>query len=197
MGNKKPIKQNIKKQKDDSSEEEHVEQKKNIKQKNKNTKQQKKVESSEESEQGTFEEENKAIVSKDFYEKIIKYLKTDNLIREEAKEYKEKMSTLKEQKEDLEIFILRYMTEVDEDIVDMAGNGKLEKKESIRKSCINKDMIKDAVYEQLKKENVIESDERLRELAELTYSAIEGKREITKKTYLKRTILKPKKGGVA
>ena len=104
-------------------------------------------------------------MKKDFLEKIVKYMKTDDLIRKETLDYKEKLNTLKEQKEELETYILRYLDTVEEDQINIDGNGKLAKCESVRKSGINKDIIKESIYEQLKKENIVKDEKKLKELA--------------------------------
>lgn len=139
-------------------------------------------------------DEKKEFIKKDFLEKVIKYIKTDDLIRKETLEYKEKINTLKEQKDDLETYILRYLNTVEENQINIDHNGKLAKYESVRKSSINKDIIKESICEQLKKENIIKDENKIKELAELTYDTMEKKREIKKKTYLKRTFEKKKKG---
>ena len=129
----------------------------------------------------------------DFLEKIVKYVKIDDLIRKETADYRDKMATLKEEKIDMEKYILRYLDSVNEQMVNMSGNGKLLKTESIRKSSINKDIIKESIFEQLKKEKLVENDEKGRELVESTFQLMENKREIKKKVYLKRTFIKEKK----
>jgi hypothetical protein len=138
-------------------------------------------------------DEKKAFMKKDFLEKIVKYMKTDDLIRKETLDYKEKLNTLKEQKEELETYILRYLEAVEEDQINIDGNGKLAKCESVRKSGINKDIIKESIYEQLKKENIIKDEKKIKELADLTYDTMEKKREVKKKVYLKRTMERKKK----
>ena len=134
----------------------------------------------------------KHFLETDFLEKIVKYVKTDDLIRKETVDFKEKINTLKEEKEHLETYILRYLDSVEEDLVNMTGNGKLIKTESVRKSAINKDIIKLSIYEQLKRENLIKDDDKGKLLVDSTYELMEGKREIRKKTYLKRTFEKKK-----
>lgn len=143
-------------------------------------------------------DEKKKFIERDFLEKVIKYIKTDDLIRKETLDYKEKISTLKEQKDNIETYILRYLDTIEEDQIKIEHNGKLSKYESVRKSSINRDIIKDSIYEQLKKENIISDEKKLKELVELTYDTMEKKRDVKKKVYLKRTfeknpMKKPKK----
>lgn len=134
-----------------------------------------------------------AYMKDEFVEKIVKYIKTDDLIRKETLEFKEKINTLKEEKEEIETFILRYLENADENIINIAGTGKLSKQESVRKSGINKDIIKQSICEQLKKENLIKDEKKGKELAEQTYNLMEGKRETKTKIYLKRTFERKKK----
>ena len=132
-------------------------------------------------------------IQNDFFEKIIKYVKTDNLIRNETKDFREKMKTLKEQKEDLEKFILRFLELQEENVININGSGKLTKYESVRKKGINKDIIEQAISDQLKKEKLFTDEKKIKELVEATYKIMEDKREKTVKTVLKRTFIREKK----
>jgi hypothetical protein len=134
-----------------------------------------------------------SFIQADFYEKVIKYVKTDNLIRKESTEFREKINTLKEEKQDLENFILKYLDLQEENVININGSGKLTKYESIRKKGINKDIIQQAIYDQIKKEKLITDENKIKDLVEATYNVMEGKREKTTKTVLKRTFIKEKK----
>jgi len=94
------------------------------------------------------------------------------------------MNTLKEEKEELQSFMLRYLDSMEEDTVNIDGTGKLSKCESIRKGAINKDLIKQAICEQLKKEKIVKDDKAGKELAENTYNLMESRREVKKKKSL-------------
>lgn len=132
-------------------------------------------------------------VQTDFLDKVIKYVKTDDLIRKETLEFREKINTLKEEKIALESHILRYLEEVDQEVVNIGASSKLTKAESIRKSTISQDIIKISIFEQLKKEGLVKDDKKCMELAEMTYNLMDSKREKKTKTYLKRTFKKKKK----
>lgn len=129
----------------------------------------------------------------DFFEKVIKYVKTDNLMRKETSEFREKISTLKEEKQELEDFILKYLDFQEENIINIAGSGKLTKYESVRKKGINKDIIQQAIYNKIKEEQLVTDDKKLKEIVEATYNIMENSREKTVKTVLKRTFIKEKK----
>lgn len=133
------------------------------------------------------------VIEDSFLEKIIKYVKIDNLIRKETVEYKEKINTLKEDKTEMEKYILRYLDTADQKVIQIADSGKLTKYESVRKSGLNKDIIKQSIIDQIKKEKLLNDDAKLNALAELTCQLMESKREVTTKTVLKRTFEKKNK----
>jgi hypothetical protein len=126
-------------------------------------------------------------------EKLIKYIATDNIIRQETTEYREKINTLKDDKKILESFILRYLEHIDQDYIEMTGTGKLIKYESVTKSKINKDIIKQSIFDQIKKENWLDDDNEILKIVEMTYEAMENKREKKSKIALKRIIPRKKK----
>lgn len=130
----------------------------------------------------------------EFVEYITKYIKTDDLIREITMKCRESVTNLKEQKEELEKYLIKYLDSAEKDSICVPGSGKITKYESVRKGAINKEIIQQSIFEQLKKENIIKDDQKGKELVEATYNLIEGKREKKVKTVLKRTLeRKPKK----
>jgi hypothetical protein len=130
-------------------------------------------------------------VSKNFREKLVKFIKIDDIIREETLAFKEKLETLKIQKEELSSYIMRYLD--DGIVIDLENKGKVSKYTSTRKSGINKDIIQQSIYEKLKNENLVGTDAEGERLAQATYDIMEGKRKVTTKITLKRTIKKEKK----
>lgn len=124
----------------------------------------------------------------DFLERVVKYIGIDDLMRKENAEHRERMFTLKEEKANIEKLLLRYLDIIEQDVVNIAGKGKLKKCQSVRKSGINKDLIKKSICEQLKKDKIVKDDKKAEELAEMTLNVIESKRETTVKTYIKRTL---------
>ena len=128
-----------------------------------------------------------------FFERVIKYVKFDDLIRKENAEHRERVSALKEQKDELETFILRYLETIEQDIINIGENGKLTKYQSVRTAALKEDMIKQSIYEQLKKENIVKDENQCKELVENTFNLMQTKREKKTKVSLKRTINKPPK----
>lgn len=132
-------------------------------------------------------------VPKIFREKIIKFIKLDDAIREETIVYKQKIETLKLQKEEMSDYILRHLEDVGEKEVDLNKQGKISKYTSTRKSGLNKDIIQQSIYEKLKNDKLVKTDEEGRILAQATYDIMEGKREVKTKVTLKRIIKREKK----
>ena len=90
------------------------------------------------------DEAEKINVSKEFEEKVIKYVKLDNLIRKKNAEVKE----LKEQRKPCEEFILKYLDQIGQNTIDITG-GKLRRNKSETKTSINSDVIKKSLQEKI------------------------------------------------
>ena len=89
--------------------------------------------------------------SNKFYETVIKYLKIDDLIREKQTEYREELKTLKDDKNLLEDFIIRYLDKIDENFINIEGKGKLIKNKSSNKVAIKADLIKKGIEDVFRK----------------------------------------------
>jgi hypothetical protein len=132
----------------------------------------------------------KGKIDTDFLDKVVKYVEIDNIIRKETLDYRETINTLKEDKDTLEAYILRYLDKVENDVINIGDNGKLSRQESIRKSAINQNIIRESIFEQLKKEKLVKDDKKGKEFADATFELMDSKREIKKRVYLKRTLPK-------
>lgn len=141
----------------------------------------------------TKSDSNDSDVPKIFREKIVKFIKLDDAIREETIAFKEKIETLKIQKEELSAYILRHLEDVERESVDLGNKGKIARKTSTRKSGLNKDIIQQSIYEKLKNDKLVKTDEEGRILAQATYEIMEGKRDVKTKVVLSRTIKRKKK----
>lgn len=137
--------------------------------------------------------EEKLIKNK-FLENVVKYLKTDDLLKKKQKEHKEELQTLKDDKNELEGFILRYLDRKGENYVEIKGNGKLIKNKSETKSAIKAENIREGILDGLKAEKLIEKEEETLEIINKIMDIIDNKRTVTTRTYLKRTKEQKKKG---
>lgn len=132
-------------------------------------------------------------VETELFEKITKYLKIDTVIKNKQKEVRDYMKVLKTQKEDMEKYILSYLTDTNEDFIKIDGHGKLIKTVSKSKGSINIDNIKSSIVESLKKDNTIKDDNRIMELLNSILGSIDQNRPVKTRTYIKRTNEKLKK----
>lgn len=120
-------------------------------------------------------------------EKIIKYIKIDDSIKEKQKELREQTKCLKTQKNDMEKYILSYLENIDEDYVNIDGTAKLTKTTTTSKGVIKPDNIKISVIEGLKKQNVQIDDKKISDLLENVIECIDKNRPTKTRTYIKRT----------
>jgi hypothetical protein len=123
-------------------------------------------------------------------ERITKYLKIDNNIKDKKKELQEFMKAAKKQKEEMEKYIIGYLTEVQEEYIKIDGEGKLTKTVSIRKGAIKPENIKDSVKNGLKRENINLDEKKFNEVLGSILGFIEDSRPTTSRTYIKRTQVK-------
>ena len=121
-------------------------------------------------------------------ERITKYLRIDNNIKEKRKDLQEFMKAAKKQKDDMEKYIIGYLTEVQEEYIKIDGEGKLTKTISVRKGAIKADNIKEAVKKGLMKENINLNEKKFNEVLSSILNIVEDNRPQTQKTYIKRTV---------
>lgn len=129
-------------------------------------------------------------VTKEFQENVIKFVKIDDLIRKKTNEVAE----LKSQKKPIETFILKYLDQVNESVVEIT-NGKLRKNKSETKAGLTIDIIKEAIEKKVKDpkivDDILKSMEDMRPKATRVNLKRTSTREKTKtKTSVKKTIKK-------
>ncbi len=121
-------------------------------------------------------------VTAEFKEKVITYIKIDDLIRKKNEEIKE----LKEKKKPCEEFIIGVLEKVEAEFVDYNG-GKLVKTKSETKTPLKPELIKDAIYEGLMKEKIVKDKESSDKILLEIFDLIEKKREKKIKVNIRRT----------
>lgn len=133
-------------------------------------------------------EGNDDIISNEFKEKVITYLKCDDLIRKKMEEIKE----LKGKKKPCEEFILNYLETKDSSFVKVK-DGKLIKNKSESKGSLKSELIKDAILEGIKGEKLEDNDVRTADIAAKIMEIMENKRSKTIRVNLKRTFQRKEK----
>jgi hypothetical protein len=99
-------------------------------------------------------------VSMEFQESVIKFVKLDDLMKKKQKE----LTELRNQRKPCEEFILKYLDQIDETVVEIT-TGKLRKNKSETKVPLNKEVIKQAI--QLKVKNKDDVDFIMKQMDEL------------------------------
>lgn len=127
-------------------------------------------------------------IGNDFKEKIMHYIKIDDLIRKKQEEIKD----LKEKKEEAEEYILKFLDKNDANFVNVPG-GKLIKNQSETKAPLKIEMIKEAIVEGIKKEKLTDTEEVNKKLLEDIVEIMENKRGKVNRVNLKRTFERTKK----
>lgn len=139
------------------------------------------------------DDENEKFAKTKFLESVIKYLGLDDTIRKENNEFREKIKIMKEDKNNLEVNILRFLERSGDNFIEIKGKGKLIKNKSETKAPVKSENIREGIYEGLKKEKLIEEDEKMLEIINGIMDKIDEKRTVNSRTYLKRTYEKDEK----
>ena len=126
-------------------------------------------------------------IQNELYERIIKYLKLDDMIKEKQKEISHHIKILKEKKQDMEKFIIGYLDQEKEDFVKIEGEGKLTKTVSVTKGAIKPDNIKQTLFKSIKDNNLMNDDSRIQEFLLAILLDIDNNRPRKTRTYIKRS----------
>jgi len=119
-------------------------------------------------------------------DRIIKYIKIDDLIKKKDTEHKTEMKTIKESKTKLEKFIMAYLDKIEQEFVVLGKNNKLTKTIVETKGKITPESISDVLREEFKKRKICKEGE-LDPLVEEFIKNIEAKRTVTIKKELVRS----------
>jgi hypothetical protein len=137
-------------------------------------------------------DENNNLDENNFKEKVIMYLKYDDLIRTKTDEVKE----LKNKRKVCEELIIDYLEKEDSPFVNVKS-GKLIINKSETKGSLKLDIIKDSILERIKEENIgepnNEDDDKYLQITADILTLMEEKREKKLRVNLKRTFHKKKK----
>lgn len=120
-------------------------------------------------------------------EKIIKYIKIDDSIKEKQKEIRQQVKCLKTQKADMEKYIITYLESINQEFVNIEGAAKLTKTVSTTRGAIKEDNIKTSLVDGIKKQNINLDSKKVDELLESVMEFVEKNRPTKTRTYIKRT----------
>jgi hypothetical protein len=126
-------------------------------------------------------------------DKIIKYIKYDDLIKDSMQEHKEKLKELKIQKEENEKEILKYLEKHDSDTINISETDKLNRFTSVRTVPLNQEIIKTSIFEKMCEDKIFPDEDLCIQYVDSLYEYMKTKREKKTKISLKRTKKRAKK----
>lgn len=120
-------------------------------------------------------------------ERVIKYIKLDDLIKEKQAEHKKEMKTIKDAKQQLEDFLITYLDKVDEEYIQVGNKSTLVKTEVSHKVPPKMEDISVCLVDGFRKYEIYDDDDEIKRVVKDFIKTIDEKREIKTRKYLKRT----------
>lgn len=118
-------------------------------------------------------------------DKVSKYIKLDNIIKEKQEKLKLELKKIKDAKEQMEEYIISYLDKNDAEFLGI-GNEKLIKTVKETKAPIKIENIEESLIEGFKKYELYKNDEEIAKVVKEFLISIDNKRKITQRKYLTR-----------
>ena len=134
------------------------------------------------------DDQNNPEVANEFKEKVLTYVRCDDLIRKMTEEIKE----LKGQKKPCEDYIIKYLENKDASFINIK-NGKLTKNKSETKGSLKADIIRNAIVDGIKDQKLDGDETKSADITTKIMDIMENKRPKTIRTNLKRTFQRKEK----
>lgn len=125
-------------------------------------------------------------------DRVVKYIKIDDIIKQKQQEYKKEMKIIKDHKDKLEQFLIEYLDKIDQEFIQVGDKGTLTKTESRTKSSIKMEDISISLIEGFKKHKIYDDISEIKRVVEDFIETIENRRDVKVRKYLKRTKSKTK-----
>jgi hypothetical protein len=122
-------------------------------------------------------------------DKVVKYIKFDDLIKQKQQEHKKEMKIIKDTKDELETFLIGYLDKVDEEFIQFGNENKttLTKVEVKTKSPPKMEDIGTCLVAGFKKYEIYDNDDDVKRVVKDFIDTIDAKRETKTRKYLKRS----------
>ena len=120
-------------------------------------------------------------------DKVIKYVKLDDVIKKKQQEHKKELKAIKETKEKIELFLINYLDKINEEYIQLGGASTLIKTEVKTKTALKIEDIALCLNEGFKKHNIGSDDVAVKAIIDDFIGSIESKRATKTRKYLKRT----------
>ena len=119
-------------------------------------------------------------------ERVIKYIKLDDVIKEKQNEHKKEMKTLKDTKDQLEQFLIGFLDKINEEYIQLGNKSTLIKAETQTKAAPKMEDISVCLIDGFRKYEIYEDDEEIKRVVKDFIKTIDDKREVKTRKYLKR-----------
>jgi hypothetical protein len=120
-------------------------------------------------------------------DRVVKYIKIDDIIKKKQQEHRKEMKTIKDHKDKLEQFLIDYLDKIDQEYIQVGDKGTLTKTESRTKTSIKMEDISISLIEGFKKHKIYDDIAEIKRVVEDFVETIENRRDVKVRKYLKRT----------
>jgi hypothetical protein len=139
------------------------------------------------------EDEKKEYIQTVVLDRVLKYIKLDDVIKQKQNDHKKEMKVIKDSKEQLENFLIGYLDKVDEEYIQLKDKATLIKTVTETKAAPKMEDISVSLVEGFKKHEIYDDEADIKRVVKDFIETIESKREIKTRKYLKRTAGDPGK----
>lgn len=127
-------------------------------------------------------------------DRIIKYIKIDDIVKQKEEEHKKTMKHIKETRQKLEDFIIMYLDKINEEYVMIGKQNKLTKHVKETKEPIKINKVETVIRNEIKQRELCKNEEELNIIVSCFLKNIEESRQIRSKKSLVRSNPEIKKG---
>jgi hypothetical protein len=134
------------------------------------------------------ENEKKKYIQTVVLDRVVKYIKLDDVIKQKQSEHKKEMKSIKDSKDLLEQFLIGYLDKIDEEFIKVRDKPTLTKTEIKTKAPPKMEDISVCLVEGFRKHEIYEDDAEIKRVVKDFIDTIDAKREVKTRKYLKRTV---------
>jgi len=133
------------------------------------------------------EEISEEYIQTTLLDRVVKYIKLDDVIKEKQSVHRKEMKAIKDAKDQLEQYLIGYLDKVDEEYIQVGNKSTLVKTETKTKAPPKMEDISVCLLEGFRKHEIYDEDVEIKRVVTDLIKTIDEKREIRTRKYLKRT----------
>jgi hypothetical protein len=119
-------------------------------------------------------------------DRVIKYVKLDDVIKKKQTDHRKEMKIIKESKEKMEQFLINYLDKTNEEYIQIGNKAQLIKTQTTTTSKPKIQDIETCLIDGLKQQKIYEDDGQILQLVKNLLGQIDAKSKKKTRTYLKR-----------